>query len=1360
LFCYKTKSAKIILNLTPSYYLRCFVLKEKTGMWFQVLLYLILGAPAGVPLSSCPETLDAGPDIVLCHPGGQVVLDPTFSGDPLNIIDITWSPAAGLSNPKAWNPVANVNQNRTYTLNVKHFSGLNLFENGDFESGNVGFTSNYAYSPNNLIPEGVYAITPNPQNQHPGFSPCPDHTSGSGNMMAVNGAGTPNQNVWCQTVSVTPNTNYVFITWATSLVSAFPAILQFSANGNLLGAPFTLSPTTCQWQQFYAIWNSGNNSSVSFCIVNQNTVLGGNDFALDDIFLSEVCEYIDEVEITVKDPVEAYVDAVICLGESIEIGGQTFDWPGSYQVRLFTSEGCDSTVFLNLESIWAEARVEDPLPITCDRTTVTVDGSGSTGSGPIDQWQWSTIGGSILTDPNIEVIDVGASGWYQLKVGVTLNGVTCYDSTLVFVDMDTLSPLFDIEEPDRLSCKDSTLYLQARDLGLPASYLIQWYTNTGEILDGETTLNPHVKGVGRYFLEVIDLTNGCSRTLSTEVLGDTSLPQLRLIDAPILTCRDTEVDIRTDISGPGQSYSILWTTPNGLIVSGEQSDRPRVSRPGVYTLWVNDEETGCRASLEVEILENLNVPDITLKDRDTLGCLMDSISVEAFFANGPQGLELTWSTTNGIILSGANSSNPVLGQVGNYRIDYINLENGCAGSGEIEIIRFEDLPTVNAGQDLIIDCAQTQVRPDISGTDTGAEMQIRWFFEGAFFSNERNPLISAAGTYLIEIFNTENRCSQVDSLNVLDIRTNPDISISTPDTLTCTVNQVRLFNQTAQINNPVYSWTGPAGAIINMPGDAQPFVNTPGWYYVQITDPVNACISTDSVLVVQHVELPWIVFDPADTLDCEKKEIRLSAMASGPQGAISFSWSHSSGGIVSGANAPDPVINAQGFYHLTITNTQNGCTISDSISVSRNLDLPSFSVAAPGILTCETLQLTLQGSYGTGYPNIQISWTSPNGNILSGQNTLNPVVDRAGRYVMRIVNPDNGCEDSTSVIVEENRVVPNVNAGPDQILPCNPPTAILQGEANPGVRYLWSSTSGRIIPPVDRPEVMVDRPGIYYMLVTDLQNGCTAIDSVVVSSVSAGEMDISVTQPNCKQPLATIRLNGGSGGTAPYRFEYGGGTYLPGDVLRIGSGQIRIEMTDAQGCRSDTSIVLRQVIPLSTDHVDFIKMIRGDEEFVRLLFSRPIDDIENVVWDPIDGVSQVGDWSEWVLAPRQSRNYTIQVFTKDSCETVTFLRVLVTKEINIFVPNVFTPRDINGINDRFFPFTRDGSLRSIRRMEIFDRWGNRVFLNEDFSPNEPEHGWDGSHRGASFNPAVFTWLIEAEDEDGEIIVLFGDVTLL
>src|SRR5262245_25356363 len=76
----------------------------------------------------------------------------------------------------------------------------NLIINGDYESGNSGFTSSYAYSPGDLRRDTVYDILRNPSSAHSIGVSFGDHTTGSGLMMAVNGSVAGNVTVWSQTV--------------------------------------------------------------------------------------------------------------------------------------------------------------------------------------------------------------------------------------------------------------------------------------------------------------------------------------------------------------------------------------------------------------------------------------------------------------------------------------------------------------------------------------------------------------------------------------------------------------------------------------------------------------------------------------------------------------------------------------------------------------------------------------------------------------------------------------------------------------------------------------------------------------------------------------------------------------------------------------------------------------------------------------------------------------------------------------------------------------------------------------------------------------------------------------------------------
>lgn len=179
-----------------------------------------------------------------------------------------------------------------------------LVVNGDFSSGNTGFTSAYTWRdnsvPNNMYPENTYTVHWNPNYTHGNFWGR-DHTTNTGNMLIVNGSGTtPPPEVWQTTVNVQPNTDYYFSAWAISLNSVGPyANLQFKVNGVQLGSTTGPLPARSNnnnppynWKRFYGSWNSGANTTATVTIIDLETATGGNDFGLDDISFGTLSTFV------------------------------------------------------------------------------------------------------------------------------------------------------------------------------------------------------------------------------------------------------------------------------------------------------------------------------------------------------------------------------------------------------------------------------------------------------------------------------------------------------------------------------------------------------------------------------------------------------------------------------------------------------------------------------------------------------------------------------------------------------------------------------------------------------------------------------------------------------------------------------------------------------------------------------------------------------------------------------------------------------------------------------------------------------------------------------------------------------------
>ncbi len=166
------------------------------------------------------------------------------------------------------------------------WSQSNLLINGDFSQGNIGFRSDYTYSATDCTPEGYYSIAETPHSCHPAALAFGDHTTGSGLMMIVNGAVTPDVVAWEETVSVLPGKNYLFrgwvADWANDSLPQEAARLMVIINGSTIS---TVVPDTRDgnWIPFNVQWDSQSSTSAKIQIVDADLASVQNDFALDDL---------------------------------------------------------------------------------------------------------------------------------------------------------------------------------------------------------------------------------------------------------------------------------------------------------------------------------------------------------------------------------------------------------------------------------------------------------------------------------------------------------------------------------------------------------------------------------------------------------------------------------------------------------------------------------------------------------------------------------------------------------------------------------------------------------------------------------------------------------------------------------------------------------------------------------------------------------------------------------------------------------------------------------------------------------------------------------------------------------------------
>lgn len=91
-------------------------------------------------------------------------------------------------------------------------------------------------------------------------------------------------------------------------------------------------------------------------------------------------------------------------------------------------------------------------------------------------------------------------------------------------------------------------------------------------------------------------------------------------------------------------------------------------------------------------------------------------------------------------------------------------------------------------------------------------------------------------------------------------------------------------------------------------------------------------------------------------------------------------------------------------------------------------------------------------------------------------------------------------------------------------------------------------------------------------------------------------------------------------------------------------------------------------------------------------------------------------------------------------------------QVGLYIPNAFVPAGQNSIF-QVYP-TVASSLQNFS-MQIFNRWGGRVFESRDVN-----YGWDGNQDGKPLNPGVFFYLVSYDQPDGKSEKRTGTVHLI
>ncbi|GJM31499.1 MAG: hypothetical protein DHS20C18_05000 [Saprospiraceae bacterium] len=539
-------------------------------------------------------------------------------------------------------------------------------------------------------------------------------------------------------------------------------------------------------------------------------------------------------------------------------------------------------------------------------------------------------------------------------------------------------------------------------------------------------------------------------------------------------------------------------------------------------------------------------------------------------------------------------------------------------------------------------------------------------------------------------------------------------------------------------------------------------VDEPGTYVVQVS--LDACTELDTVIVIDNTEEIIADIQGEGNLSCVISTVTLNAGGStlGPE--IVYEWQFE-GAPIAGATDSQYEAGQAGWYSLLVRDTTNGCEAIDSLLLILDEAYPIANAGPNQQLDCDTEMVTLDGSNSQSGPQIIYSWMGPDGETIPEGTNNTVLVDMPGMYTLLVTDTINGCANESITNVIPDYTPPIADAGEEDRLDCRVTELTLDGSGSStgtAYSYIWMSPdNGNIVNGATSLVPLINAPGNYVLTVLSSDNGCASSDTVFIEEITTFPTGFTVLteNPACIGDVDGSLVILAEDQTTPYLYALENAPFSSiNQFNQLAPGNYQLSAQDDFGCTWDSIV---QVLPGIDLQVDL-----GKDEYIRLGDSIELNALVNVPEDSIDRIS----WSQAAslgcidclhpfAQPELTTTYTITVSTADGCTNSDDITIFVDQKRHVYIPNAFSPNG-DGQNDVFF-IHGDTDVETVKDFIIFDRWGEIVFEEHGFSPNDPNYGWNGSFRNSGLlNSGVFVYLAKITFIDGKTEIYSGEVMLL
>ncbi len=764
---------------------------------------------------------------------------------------------------------------------------------------------------------------------------------------------------------------------------------------------------------------------------------------------------------------------------------------GNYTVEVTDAAGCtteETYTIYQPDLLTLTALPENAL---CGLETGSVSGVSFGGTSPFlfDIGDGSNYSG-IFSDL--------APGFYTMSV-------TDYFGCVDVVNFDieaTPLPIAVAQASDDLNCITTSIIITGEGSTDGNSIIYQWATTDGTITDGADEIDVTVNSAGTYTITVLDTNTGCESSYDITIDAALDMPNATIASPEEINCDASAISLDATGSSTGDQYSYTWLSADGNIVSGNNTLTPVINAAGTYTLTISNTESGCESTISTTVEATTDIPTITIENPESLTCATNSIVLDGTqSSNGTQYIYM-WTTTNGSIISGANSLSPSVDAEGDYLLLITNTETGCTNESMISVASDTTIPTISA-ENGYLDCNTSEVQLCASVDNSTI---VTWTtpngeIEGTCIT------VTAAGTYTANAL-ASNGCENAAESIVTTSSDLPQVSFDTPSVLTCTVTSVSIDAAVVgDISDFGIEWIDPMGNVLS-DTDLSIDATNVGDYTLNVENINTGCLTTTYISIEEDINNPEAGF----TTELVNGVLFLNNNSAGDPSV--FNWNN-------GSTSEDTEITytENGTYEicLTVTNDCGDHTYCEDVQYVVALQ---FITSGHDIVCYGEQSGSLEISPYGGLPVYDITWTGPNG-FSSSELTINNLA--AGTYSM-VLTDAHGYEVSGDFeIVEPIEMVQTTIEINDEFNGETNGSIVLEIEGGVGeYTYVWSNEA-------TTKDISGLKGGEYSVVVTD-ENGCIKeFGPFVVNSIIANVSDLDIVSniemyPNPATDYLTVNI--------------------------------------------------------------------------------------------------------------------------------------------------------------------------------------------------------------------------------------------